>query len=259
MEKSTYTFGEENIDRKTGYKTWKSPEYEKEREIAISLLESDKYKEILSESDFWIQKRPVSKEGGCFVNYEGLALCHNAFLKINETLSEEKKFDEKYVEGPISYDFGEEKGYYLIYRDPRDGMMEVGEISSRNVESAYPFAILFKRIFDRVVKRKAEIYGIYSDSEDIIPADFSGEFPKEMEKTEKPKNISLSKALDSFIEDSKNWAGHRVSEILSHDKFTLDNKRKILSNLSLKSSSESDRLVCSTVLKALENGELAVS
>lgn len=276
-----YTFGEEQTDRKTGYKTWKSPQYERQKEIAVGLLRSDSYKNVISESDFWIRKRTVSDKNGCYVEYSGLSLSHNAFLKINETLPEGNRFDQRYVGEPVEYEFpskdgnGISRGFYMSYRDERDGMLEVGEISDENLDSSYPFAILFKRVFDRVVKRKAGIIGIYSDSEDIVYDDMDSVKPqsitdslicdslkekeiktmKNADNKAKTGKTDVKDALEHEIRDSKNWKGHKVREILEYEKFSEENKKKILAKLSVNSSSEEDRENCLAVLKALENGE----
>jgi hypothetical protein len=63
----------------------------------------------------------------------------------------------------------------MDYRDKRDGMYEIGEISLKNCKNDYPYAMLLKRTFDRVVKRKAKLSMVYSDSE-------AGEFRNVEEK-----------------------------------------------------------------------------
>ena len=160
-----YDFGESDYDFSLGSKIPVSvlPKYKDTREKVIALLESDTYKNILSPSDFWILKNYNKDKSKCF--YSGLIISHEALLKINDHLPEAKRFNEKFCSAPISSTWKGNETLRMEYRDGRDGMFEVGEISVSNCKNDYPYAMLLKRTFDRVVKRKAQMSMVYSDSE----------------------------------------------------------------------------------------------
>ena len=152
-------FGEQEYDFFGGRKipVTITPKYLSTKEKVIAIM--DKYE--LSEGDFWILKNYDKEKTKCF--YSGLIISHEALVKINDTLNE--KFNEKFCSDPIRCDWCGVETLRMDYRDPRDGMYEVGEISTRNCKNDYPYAMLLKRVFDRVVKRKAKLSMVYSDSE----------------------------------------------------------------------------------------------
>lgn len=160
-----YDFGESEYDYSFGTKIPVTvlPKYETTKQNVIALLESDKYKDILSPTDFWILKNYNKDKSKCF--YSGLIISHEALVKINDTLADTLKFNEKYCSSPISSTWKNSEVLRMEYKDNRDGMYEVGEISLSNCKNEYPYAMLLKRTFDRVVKRKAKLYMLYSDSE----------------------------------------------------------------------------------------------
>jgi hypothetical protein len=92
--------------------------------------------------------------------YSGLIISHNGCLKINDTL--ENKVD------PSKFTIDKE-GYNgsLVYTYCDDEVYEVGEASKSNCKNDYPYAMAYKRCFDRVVLKKCKLAyaGIYSDSE----------------------------------------------------------------------------------------------
>ena len=94
--------------------------------------------------------------------YSGLIISHNGCLKINDCL--ESKFTPSCV-------FFDKDGYKnsLVYSYCNDeqGIYEVGEVSDKNCSNAYPYAMAYKRLFDRVVLKlsKFAYSGIMSDSE----------------------------------------------------------------------------------------------
>ncbi|MFR8080068.1 MAG: hypothetical protein ACLU9L_10675 [Christensenellales bacterium] len=94
--------------------------------------------------------------------YTGLIISHNGCLKINDKL--ESKFDPACV----SVD---KEGYNnsLVYQycNPEQGLYEVGEVSNDNLKNNYPYAMAYKRLFDRVVLKLSKLAysGIYSDGE----------------------------------------------------------------------------------------------
>lgn len=207
----TYNFGEMKTEKIKGkeLKVILSPKYEISREAAVKLLESDTGKS-LTEKDFWIQKNQ-SKTGEWLI-YSALIITHDALMKINATLSEEKRFDQRFCSDPVPFEYGGKKGLYMTYRDERDGMFEIGEITTDSCKNDYPFAMLLKRTFDRVVKRKANLFGIYSDAEDFSPADEdecpAGKRPNPRAATqsipkEEDDNLNVDPVTGEVIEDKK--------------------------------------------------------
>jgi len=156
-----YNFGEKKQEKNKAGQTvdvWVLPKYEESKKKAISIIE--KYEEI-HEGDFWILKNET-KNGT--VMYSGLIISHNACLKINDTLPDKDKFKAECVR--------EDKDGYggslvFTYCCPEQGIYEVGEYSAKNCKNAYPYAMAFKRCFDRVVLKASKLAfdGIYSDSE----------------------------------------------------------------------------------------------
>lgn len=134
---------------------WQSPKYIEAKEKAIELINSKKYD--LSEGDFWILMNET-KTGK--MGYTGLIISHNGCLKIND------KIDNKVNPKCFSC---EKDGYKdsLVYTYCDDEVFEVGEVSSSNCENKYPYAMAFKRCFDRAVLKKCKLAyaGVYSDSE----------------------------------------------------------------------------------------------
>lgn len=160
-----YDFGESDYDFAFGTKIPVTvlPKYLTTKANVIALLESDQYKNILNEGDFWILKNYNKDKSKCF--YSGLIISHEALVKINDTLNEADRFNEQFCGDPITCDWKGIETLRMEYRDRRDGMFEIGEISVTNCKNDYPFAMLLKRTFDRVVKRKAKLSMVYSDSE----------------------------------------------------------------------------------------------
>ena len=155
-------FGE--LDKEKGKKgdipVFRTPKYEESRAKAISIIEQ--YDDI-TEGDFWILKRE-NKAGTCMV-YSGLIISHNGCLKLNDV--SEDKFDPNYVhvdkEGYVTGTTG--RSLVVTYKAP--DLFEVGEVNAANCKNDYPYAMAYKRCFDRVVLKKTKLAyaGIYSDSE----------------------------------------------------------------------------------------------
>lgn len=146
-------FGEKREE--SGMEVFQSPKYIQSREFAVELINSKKYD--IGEGDFWIL---MNKTRTGKMMYSGLIISHNGCLKINDRL--ENKFDPHCV--TIDKDgFGDS----LVYTYIDDDVYEVGEVSKANCQNAYPYAMAFKRCFDRVVLKKSKLafYGVYSDSE----------------------------------------------------------------------------------------------
>ena len=164
---------------------WKMPKYEQAKEKAIELINSGKYG--LVEADFWILMNQSNKKDK--VLYSGLIISHNGCLKINDAMPGDKKFDPDSVtvdkegyNGSLAY----------TYSNKEQGIYEVGEVSKSNCKNDYPYAMAFKRCFDRVVLKisKVAFAGIYSDSE-------SDEFVQRMD--EPVANISRLDALRNAV------------------------------------------------------------
>ena len=134
---------------------WQSPKYLESKKKAIEMITDGKYD--LTEGDFWILMNET-KNGS--MGYTGLIISHNGCLKINDKL--ENKVD------PRCFSLDKE-GYNnsLTYTYVDDDTYEIGEVSKSNCKNDYPYAMAFKRCFDRVVLKKSKLAyaGIYSDSE----------------------------------------------------------------------------------------------
>lgn len=184
MSKS-YNFGEKKTEfnAKLGkeVEVWQSPKYIEAKKKAIEALESDQYKGILSESDFWILMNAT--KGGKMA-YTGLIISHNGCLKINDALPEEKRYKPSCMQ--LDKD-GYNGSLVYSYCNEDQGIYEVGEVSKSNCSNAYPYAMALKRCMDRVILKNSRLAysGIYSDSE---AEEFKNEpsEAKETKKEEKP-------------------------------------------------------------------------
>lgn len=136
---------------------WQSPKYVVAKQKAIEIIESGKYG--VDDSDFWILMN-ATKTGKMM--YTGLIISHNGCLKINDCL--ESKFNPDCVRF-------DKDGYggslVFFYSNAEQGIYEVGEVSKDNCQNDYPYAMAYKRLFDRVVLKLSKLAysGIYSDSE----------------------------------------------------------------------------------------------
>lgn len=171
-----YDFGEKKMEysAKDGKEipVWISPKYIQARKAVIKMLESEEYKEVLDESDFWILMNRT-KSGN--MAYTGLIISHNGCLKINDTLPEELKFNPKCIRY-YSNDEHDGSTYNdsLIFEydssriyDDKQKIFEIGEVSSKNCTNDYPYAMALKRCMDRVILKNSKLAysGVYSDSE----------------------------------------------------------------------------------------------
>lgn len=166
---------------KTEAGSWQSPKYIEATKKAVEILESEKYKNVLSASDFW-QLTGKTKTGK--IAYNGLIISHNGCLKINDVLDKEKRFRPECVE--IDKD-GYGGSLVFIYCCEEQGIFEVGEVSRGNCTNEYKYAMALKRCIDRVILKNSRLAysGIYSDGE----AEELENEPKEEkpEKTNKPE------------------------------------------------------------------------
>jgi len=154
MTKEKYNFGEKEEEQ--NLPVWQSPKYRESKKKAIEMIESGKYD--LSEADFWILMNKT--RSGETMAYTGLIISHNGCLKIND------KLDNKVNSKCFTLD---KEGYKnsLVYTYVDDDTYEVGEFNSENGKNNYPYAMAFKRCFDRVVLKKSKLAyaGIYSEAE----------------------------------------------------------------------------------------------
>lgn len=187
-KKKIYNFGEKEVEYDTKTKeeipVWQSPKYKTSKDKAIEMIESGEYD--LNESDFWILMNRTKNNK---MAYTGLIISHNGCLKINDKL--ENKVN------PRCFELDKE-GYNnsLVYTYIDDDTFEVGEFSSVNGKNDYPYAMAFKRCFDRVVLKKSKLAfsGIYSE----VEADEFKEQQKD-EIDELKEHQKLEEELDRLI------------------------------------------------------------
>ena len=133
-----------------------SEKYLQSKKKAIEIIE--KYDDI-EDSDFWILMNET-KTG--MMMYSGLIISHNGCLKINDHLG------SKFMPSCVTLDKDGYRGSLVYsYCNDDQGIYEVGEVSSDNCRNSYPYAMAFKRLFDRVVLKLSKLAysGVYSDSE----------------------------------------------------------------------------------------------
>lgn len=172
-------FNEKEFEYLNGEKleVWQTPKYLESKAKAMEMLKLDYG---LTEADFWIL---MNKTKGGKVAYTGLIISHNGCLKINDKLCESGKgFKAECLSEPIPFGFNGQIGLRQVYKEESrfiyqengsglkqvgETLYEVGEISNVNLKNSYPFAMLLKRTFDRVVLKKSKLAyaGIYSEAE----------------------------------------------------------------------------------------------
>lgn len=188
---------------------WQSPKYQEAKAKAIELINSKKYD--LSEGDFWILMNET-KTGK--MQYSGLIISHNGCLKIND------KLENKFNTNCVTLD---KEGYNnsLVYTYKDEDVYEIGEVSKSNCQNDYPYAMAFKRCFDRVVLKKSKLAyaGVYSDSE---ADEFSGkdldEYQKEIENNDERITETQASALIESITNNK-LATDFVDDVLQKNGF----------------------------------------
>lgn len=184
-----YNFGaqkmEYNSKAQANTKTWESPKFLEGKKKAIELIDKTEYG--LTEADFWILKTYSAKT----VTYAGLIISHNGCLKINDKLAAEAKF----VPSCVSWVRNGSGDLVLQYLNDKQGLLEFGEASIKNCTNAYPFAMVLKRLQDRVILKNSKIAfsGIMSEVE-------SEEF-KRTESPERPEREEQEKADNLITED----------------------------------------------------------
>lgn len=184
-----YTFGAQKMEynSKAGAntKTWESPKYLEGKKKAVELIDKTEYG--LTESDFWILKTYSAKT----VTYAGLIISHNGCLKINDKLDTEAKF----VPSCVSWVRNGAGDLVLQYLNDKQGLLEFGEASIKNCTNAYPFAMVLKRLQDRVILKNSKIAfsGIMSEVE-------SEEF-KRPERPEREERTNAAKPANLITEE----------------------------------------------------------
>lgn len=215
-----YNFGEKTKENINGVEcpVWQTPRYEEAKAKVIETLESEKYKNVLKPSDFWILMNTYANKTK--VMYSGLIISHNGCLKINDTL--DKPFNPK----ALTID---KEGYNgsLVYTYCDDDIYEVGEVNVKNCKNDYPYAMALKRCFDRVVLKKCKLAysGIYSDSE----AEEFKEKPEEEVKTENKvkKEPNIEGSASTGTNTSQQTKSPEFEEMTPEQRdiiFTLDAK-----------------------------------
>lgn len=154
-------FNEKTVEKIDGaeYQVWQSPKYVESKEKAIEMIKSEKYG--LSEGDFWIL---MNKTKNGKMAYTGLIISHNGCLKINDNLDEKLKFKSECLSRT---DNAYKNSLIYEYNCAEQGLYEVGEVNDKNCKNDYPFAMAFKRCFDRVVLKNSKLAfaGVYSEEE----------------------------------------------------------------------------------------------
>lgn len=184
---------------------WQSPKYIESKAKAIEIIESGKYGVL--PSDFWILMN-ATKSGK--MAYTGLIISHNGCLKINDRL--ESKFNPACVTLDKE---GYNNSLVYTYCNPEQGIYEVGEVSKGNCKNEYPYAMAYKRMFDRVVLKLSKLAyaGIYSDSE-------ADEFAQQVEAPETDMQY-ICTACGETIKPYTGRGGKTVS-VEEHIKASMD-------------------------------------
>lgn len=202
MEKVRFGEEKEEYDKASGgnIPVWQSPKYIESKKKAIEMIDSGKYS--LTDADFWILK---NKTNTGKMAYTGLIISHNGCLKINDTL--ENKVN------PKNFTIDKE-GYAnsLVFTYIDDEVYEVGEFNNTNGKNPYPYAMAYKRCFDRVVLKKSKLAysGIYSEVE-------ADEF-KQNNSVEEQTKLELMVKLGQLIEEK----GANREKVLEYYKVSSD-------------------------------------
>lgn len=188
-----------------------SAKYIASRDKALKAINDRPY---LKESDFWILMNET-KTGKMM--YTGLIISHNACLKINDNMPEKDKFNPDCVSVDKT---GYGNSLVFTYVNRGQGLYEVGEASAQNCKNAYPYAMAYKRLFDRVVLKicKLAFDGIYSDSE-------ADEFKERYEEDPQPIT-ALPEVTAQVVKDMATTALAGYAQRTGKDKKTVQIESK---------------------------------
>ncbi len=242
--KKTYNFNEkqkEFIDGKN-LEVWQSPKFLQSKKKAIELIEEKKYN--LSESDFWILMNRA-KSGNKMV-YTGLIISHNGCLKINDSLDEKDKFKPS----SVKMERDDNNFKVMSYINDEQGIYEFGEISDKNCRNPYPYAMLLKRLQDRVILKNSKIAfdGIYSECESEEFKDGNDEKKENViEKAQEKEHKALEQEKNNLINQLQGFLKENIvgqdGEIITEkkilnsfktdklDSIHIDNLREIIKRL----------------------------
>ena len=119
---------------------------------ATELIQSGRYG--LTPEDFWVHKS--SSRDNSIIYYDTVCMKHTGCLKVNDSLPPEQRHDPSAQEGPLDESYA--NGMIMRYISPAQGIWEIAEVSPANLPNgAYPYAMLNKRLFDRVVLRLSKL------------------------------------------------------------------------------------------------------
>lgn len=212
-----YNFGEKKSEMINGIEcpVWQTPKYLEAKKKVIETLESKEYKDILNESDFWILVNTYSNKTKAM--YSGLIISHNGCLKINDTL-ENKVNPNNFIINQNGYN----NSLVIQYID--DEVCEFGEVSKDNCKNDYPYAMAYKRCFDRVVLKKCKLAysGIYSDSEaeefvekaDDIEFKEKAELFTNIKKLMSEKKVLANEIAEHFEKNSADMTIEELEEVV---------------------------------------------
>lgn len=207
MTEKVYNFGEKATEKyktKDGWKdlkVWQTPKYTISKKKAVELIDSNRYG--LDVGDFWILKN-ASGETLC---YTGLIISHNGCLKINDKLEEGMKFKPSCAS--IIRD-ANHKDKVMQYVSDEQGIYEFGEISQDNCKNDYPYAMVLKRLMDRVILKASKVgfFGIYSEAE-------SDSFKDNLEPEDKKPKPEPKKNAFGLSPDGDLAGGEDIKETLA--------------------------------------------
>jgi len=223
--KEKYTFGEkekEYINGKNVPVELHTPKYKEAKAKIIKLLESEEYKGVLEESDFWILVNTYAN--GEKAMYSGLIISHDGCLKINDHLEDKLKFKPQCMS--LDKD-GYKNSLVYTYCCEEQGIYEVGEVNDKNCKNAYSYAMALKRCMDRVILKNSKIayWGVYSDSE-------ADEFTK---RVDEPQEEKATKEQIDYIKEMLSTGDFDETDIKD---YLRDCNKKKLSDLSKKEAAE---------------------
>ena len=249
-----YNFGEKKTEynAKLGkeVEVWQSPKYLEAKKKAIETLESDMYKGVLSEGDFWILMN-ATKSGK--MAYTGLIISHNGCLKINDALPADKRFKPTCVS---LTETGYKGSLVYTYVNDDQGIYEVGEVSDKNCTNAYPYAMALKRCMDRVILKSSKLAysGIYSDSE-------AEEFKNEPDEAQTTQTAPAKAEAKTAAKDPVEAARAKYQELIAYCKENNYDIKDVAKAYSLNSKSTAEdfedaiaRLVFTTAKKNSKEG-----